>query len=92
MLVHCYHYSHYRPSDKNTKKTIYISDILPKGGPSIVNCGSIHAVGGSRKHSNSSTIQRGREVAKFPISVPVITHPPQVQPDGDYWYGIHTRV
>ncbi len=81
-----YYYSHCRPSDKNSKKTIYISDILPKGGLSIVNCGSIHAVGGSRKHSSS--LQRGREVVNFPISVPVITRPPPVQPDGDYRYGI----
>ncbi len=84
ILIRCY--PHCRPTDHVKKKMIYISDILPKGGLSIVDCGSIPGIGrgGSRKkHSN---VQCGRREANVSISAPVITRPPPVQPDGDYRY------
>ncbi len=76
----------YRPSGIHKKKVIYISDILPKGGISIVNCGSssssTHGVGGPRKHGHY--LKRSGSGIKFPIPAPVITHLPPLQPDGDY--------
>ncbi len=80
-------YPHCRPTDNSKKKTLYISDIIPKEGLSIVNCGSIHGVGGGSRKKHSS-LQRGGREANFPIPAPVITRPPPVQPDGDYRYVI----
>ncbi len=86
MLIRCY--PHCRPTDNSKKKTIYISDILPKGGLSIVNCGSIRGVGRGGSRKKHSSLQRGEREAIFSIPAPVITRPPPVQPDGNYTYVI----
>eukprot|EP01084_Bolivina_argentea_P313208 542371_1 len=79
-----------KPTDNSKKKTIYISDILPKGGLSIVNCGSIHGVGRGGSRKKHSSLQRGEREAIFSIPAPVITRPPPVQPDGNYSQSILT--